>query len=89
MLGWTVIPRLHQITGPTLIMNSEFDTSSQDIAQVPFFELIPRVRWYKFDGAGHMPWLETAALREKMMTLIGDFLMPTDWSERKVVDVIV
>ncbi|KAI2631076.1 Alpha/Beta hydrolase protein [Hypoxylon sp. NC1633] len=39
---WTVVPRLPKITAPTLVCNSEYDTS-HDIAQVPFFELVPRL----------------------------------------------
>ncbi|KAK0618068.1 proline iminopeptidase [Bombardia bombarda] len=37
---WTVVDRLANITAKTLVYNGEYDTS-HDIAQVPFFELIP------------------------------------------------
>ncbi|GAM87570.1 hypothetical protein ANO11243_055970 [Dothideomycetidae sp. 11243] len=77
LVGWTSIPRLHNINVPTLVFNSEFDSSSQDIAQVPFFELIPRVCWYHFTNAGHMPWLESDSLRERVIDLIGGFLAPS------------
>lgn len=55
--GWTSIPRLAEITAPTLVYNGEFDTS-HDIGQVPYFELIPRVRWITFPDGGHMCHLE-------------------------------
>jgi pimeloyl-ACP methyl ester carboxylesterase len=75
-LGWTSIPRLSQITAATLVYNGEFDTS-MDIAQIPYFELIPRVRWVTFPGGGHMCHLESA-LREKVLKTVGDFLTQSD-----------
>ncbi|GAM83133.1 hypothetical protein ANO11243_011190 [Dothideomycetidae sp. 11243] len=81
MLGWTSIPKLHEINVPTLVFNSEFDSSSQDIAQRPFFDLIPRVRWYQFAEAGHMPWLESMTLQDKVLKLVGDFLVQPDVME--------
>lgn len=81
MAGWTIIPQLHQITAPTLIYNGEFDTSSRDCAQKPFFELIPRVRWVKLAGAGHSAVLQSPELKEKVITLIGDFLNPPSFPE--------
>lgn len=73
MLGWTSIPGLPQITVPTLIYNGEYDTS-HDIAQVPFFELIPRVRWVTFPNAGHMCHLEVDhGTNEKVLKAVGEF----------------
>ncbi|CAJ2509845.1 Uu.00g057450.m01.CDS01 [Anthostomella pinea] len=74
---WTVIPRLAKINVPTLVYNGEFDTSN-DIAQVPFFELIPRVRWVTLPGAGHMCHLEGSGLRERTLKLVGEFLTQKD-----------
>jgi pimeloyl-ACP methyl ester carboxylesterase len=73
MRNWTVISRLPNITAPTLVYNGEFDTS-QDIANEPFFEHIPRVRWLTVSNASHMIHLESDVLREKVMTLVGEFL---------------
>ncbi|KAI1124917.1 proline-specific peptidase [Nemania abortiva] len=70
---WTVIPRLPKITAPTLVYNGEFDTS-HDIAQVPFFELIPRVRWVTFPNSGHMCHAEGHAIQERILTVVGEFL---------------
>ncbi|KAI1318464.1 proline-specific peptidase [Xylariaceae sp. FL0255] len=69
---WTVIPRLANISAPTLVYNGEFDTS-HDVAQVPFFELIARVRWITFSGSGHMCHLEDGGLRERVMRVVGEF----------------
>ncbi|GAM84868.1 hypothetical protein ANO11243_028700 [Dothideomycetidae sp. 11243] len=73
MSGWTCIPHLHKITAPTLVYNGEFD-SSEDEAQVPFFELIPRVRWITFPDAAHMCHLEGRGIRERVLQVVGDFL---------------
>ncbi|KAI2617256.1 proline-specific peptidase [Hypomontagnella submonticulosa] len=70
---WTVISRLPKITAPTLVYNGEYDTS-HDIAQVPFFELIPRVRWITFPGAGHMCHLEGTELPKRILKVVGEFL---------------
>ncbi|KAL1853967.1 hypothetical protein Daus18300_011634 [Diaporthe australafricana] len=72
--GWTGIPRLPQITAPTLVYNGEFDTS-RDISQEPFFELIPRVRWIVFPNGSHMCHLDGGGLRERVLKVVGDFLM--------------
>lgn len=51
LMGWTRVPQLHRITAPTLVYNGEFDTS-HDVATVPFFDHIPRVRWKTIAGVG-------------------------------------
>ncbi|PSR82549.1 Alpha/Beta hydrolase protein [Coniella lustricola] len=73
MSGWTCIPRLPQIKVPTLVYNAEFDTS-HDISQVPFFELIPRVRWITFAKGSHMCHLERE-VKDKVLKVVGDFLI--------------
>lgn len=78
---WTVIPRLPNITVPTLVYNGEYDTS-HDIAQVPFFELIPQVRWITFPGGGHMCHLEGGGLRERILKVVGEFL-----TQKEIADV--
>ncbi|KAI1267763.1 proline-specific peptidase [Xylariaceae sp. FL1019] len=74
---WTVVPQLANIIAPTLVYNGEYDTS-HDVAQVPFFELIPRVRWFTFPGSGHMCHLEDGGLRDRVLTMVGDFLTQDD-----------
>ena len=71
--NWDVIPRLPKITAPTLVYNGEYDTS-HDIAQVPFFELVPQVRWITISGGGHMCHLEGEGRRERVLKVVGEFL---------------
>ncbi|MCJ1308608.1 hypothetical protein MMC25_002261 [Agyrium rufum] len=71
--NWTCIPRLHQITAPTLVYNGEFDTSHDNTTK-PFFEHISRVRWITFANAGHMCHLEGPEIREKVLSTVGEFL---------------
>ncbi|GAM91071.1 hypothetical protein ANO11243_091180 [Dothideomycetidae sp. 11243] len=68
--NWTVIPRLHKINVPTLIFNREHD-AQHDIAQVPMFELIPRLRWVTIAGASHSCGFED---RERVLGLVADFV---------------
>ena len=77
---WIVVPHLHRITVPTLVYNGEYDTS-HDVAQVPFFKLIPRVRWITFSESGHMCHLEDGGLRENAWNTAGDFLTQGDMPE--------
>ena len=70
---WTVIPDLHKIDVPVLVYNGEYDCS-HDVCTVPFFEKIPKVRWYTFADSAHMVHLENEARREKCLTMVGSFL---------------
>ncbi|GAM82303.1 hypothetical protein ANO11243_002820 [Dothideomycetidae sp. 11243] len=81
MVGWSRVSRLHQINVPTLIYNSEFDTSALDVAQVPFFERIPRVRWVTIANAGHSAHMESPELKEKVLRLVGEFLRPRSYAD--------
>lgn len=75
LLPWTCIPRLPQISAPTLVYNGEYDTS-HDVSTVPFFELIPKVRWITFANAGHMCHVENYGdIRERVLSTVGDFLV--------------
>lgn len=78
--NWTVVHRLPNITATTLVYNGEYDTS-HDVAQVPFFELIPRVRWITFPDAGHMCHLEGGGLRERILKVVGEFLTQKEIAE--------
>lgn len=72
MADWTCVSRLPQIDVPTLVYNAEFDTS-HDISQVPFFELISKVRWITFPDGSHMCHLERG-LKDRVLQVVGDFL---------------
>ncbi|KAI4591638.1 hypothetical protein KJ359_012755 [Pestalotiopsis sp. 9143b] len=78
---WTAIPRLPQITADTLVYNGEYDTS-HDIAQEPFFELIPRVRWITFPNSGHFCHLDDGGLRERVLKVVGRFLTKRDAGDK-------
>ncbi|KAK8059936.1 proline-specific peptidase [Apiospora saccharicola] len=70
---WTVVSRLPNITAPTLVINGEYDTS-HDIAQAPFFDRIPRVRWVQISGGGHFCHVEDGGRRDRVLKVVGEFL---------------
>ena len=72
LVGWTCVPVLANVNVPTLVYNSEFDTS-HDVSQVPFLERIPRVRWITFANGGHMCHLEENR-QDKVLSTVGQFL---------------
>lgn len=67
---WTIIPELHRISAPTLILNGRYD-EAQDKCVQPFFKLIPKAKWYTFAESSHMPQWEE---RERYVNIVGDFL---------------
>lgn len=77
LMGWTCVLQLHRITALTLVYNGEFDTS-HDVATVPFFDHIPRVRWKTIAGGGRMCHLEEHGRKEAVLQLVGDFLRQAD-----------
>lgn len=70
---WTCIPRLHNIAVPTLVYNGEHD-SADSSTQMPFFELVPRVRWVTFQDGCHMCHLEDGPIQDKVLRTVGEFL---------------
>ncbi|GAM91109.1 hypothetical protein ANO11243_091560 [Dothideomycetidae sp. 11243] len=70
LLQWDIVPRLHLIQAPTLIVNGEYDVADQGCNQ-PFFDNIPKVRWITMREASHLPFLE---LREEYIKLVAQFL---------------
>ena len=78
MAGFSNVPTLHQIKAPTLIYNGDYETSSRDCAQQVFFDNIPRVRWVKFPNAGHVVHMTSPEHFDKVMTLVGEFLTPSN-----------
>ena len=55
---------------PTLLLNGAHD-EAQDPVIRPFFDKLPRVKWYTFAESSHLANLEE---REKYLQLVGDFL---------------
>ena len=70
MREWTVIDEIHRINASTLLLNGYYD-EAQDIAVQPFFDLIPRVKWFQFAESSHMPHHEE---RELFLKVVGEFL---------------
>ncbi|KAM7191688.1 Alpha/Beta hydrolase fold [Rhypophila sp. PSN 637] len=68
--NWTVVPDLHRIRVPTLLLNGRED-EAQDVAMQPFFNLINKVKWVTFEGAAHFTHVDQ---RERHMEVIEQFL---------------
>ncbi|TDL20990.1 proline iminopeptidase protein [Rickenella mellea] len=71
---YSVISGLHKIAVPTLLLNGRYDEAS-DACVMPFFERIPKVRWYRFAESSHMPHWEE---RDLFMKIVGEFLRVHD-----------
>jgi len=67
---WSIIPELHRIQVPTLVLNGRYD-GAQEIAVRPFVQHIPDVKWFTFEESSHMPHWEE---REQYMQVVSDFL---------------
>ncbi|KLO18947.1 proline iminopeptidase protein [Schizopora paradoxa] len=67
---WTIIPDLHRIEVPTLVLNGRYD-EAQDECVLPYFQHIPRVKWYTFAESSHNPHWEERSL---YMRIVNDFL---------------
>jgi pimeloyl-ACP methyl ester carboxylesterase len=70
---WTIVPQLHKITVPTLLINGS-DDEAQDVAMQPFFDMIRHVKWVTLDNAAHFSHVDQ---REKHMHHVGAFLAAT------------
>lgn len=66
-------PSLPNIEVPTFVLNGEFDTT-QYKPTVPFFNLIPRVRWVTLANASHIAYLDSAEMLAKVLGLVAEFL---------------
>ncbi len=67
---WTVIPKLHDIKVPTLLINAVED-EAQDVAMQPFFDHIEKSKWITLDNAAHFSHIDQ---REKYMGHLLAFL---------------
>ncbi|KAJ6571833.1 proline-specific peptidase [Mycena capillaripes] len=68
--NWTVIDGLQKIPAPTLIINGKYN-QAQDIAVLPFYEGISKVKWVQFARSSHTPIFEE---KERYLEVIGSFL---------------
>ncbi|OAA60601.1 Peptidase S33, tricorn interacting factor 1 [Niveomyces insectorum RCEF 264] len=71
---WTIVPELHKITVPTLLVNGDQDEAqdeARDEAMAPFFHRLLKVRWVTIANAAHMSHVDQ---RERFMEIVGTFL---------------
>ncbi|CCL98429.1 uncharacterized protein FIBRA_00426 [Fibroporia radiculosa] len=67
---WSIVARLSHVRVPTLLINGR-DDFAQDFTCKPYFDGIPKVRWYTFEGSSHTPFWEE---RGRYMLFVADFL---------------
>ena len=72
--NWNIIPELHKINVPTLIISGRHDEATPACVQ-PFKDNIKGSRWEIFENSSHMPHVEE---QEKCMKTVGDFLDAND-----------
>jgi len=68
---WSIVDQVHKISVPTLVLNGEYD-EARDSCVYPYFNGIPKVKWYTFLNASHCSQLEVP---EKYMEVVGAFLL--------------
>ncbi|RFU34292.1 hypothetical protein B7463_g2076, partial [Scytalidium lignicola] len=67
---WTIVPALHKINVPVLLLNGCYDEAQDEVVK-PYFENITKVKWYTFAEASHMTHEEE---RESYMDITYEFL---------------
>ncbi|EXJ80076.1 hypothetical protein A1O3_08362 [Capronia epimyces CBS 606.96] len=71
--SWSVIDQVHEISVPTLVLNTEFEEARDSNTCVyPCFSGIPMVKLYTFAGASHCTNLE---IPDKDMAVVAQFLL--------------
>ena len=68
---YSAMGRLHQIKVPTLVINGEYDEST-DSVNMPFFVEIPKVKWVTIANTSHTPWLEDP---DRYFSVLASFLL--------------
>ncbi|CAH0038129.1 unnamed protein product [Clonostachys rhizophaga] len=68
--NWTIIPELHNIKVPTLLINAVND-EAQDVTMQPFADNIKNSKWVKLDNAAHFSHVDQ---RKEYIQHIQDFL---------------
>ena len=68
---WSVLDEAHKIEVPTLLLNAEFD-EARDSCVAPYFDRIPKVKWYRFSGASHCTMCE---IPEEYNQVVAEFLL--------------
>jgi L-proline amide hydrolase len=67
---WDIVPRLGEITIPTLVISGRYDEATPAIART-VHDGIPGSQWVLFENSSHMPHVEE---RELFMQTVGEFL---------------
>ena len=71
---WNIIPELHKINTPTLIISGRFDEATPACVQ-PFKDHIKGSTWVIFEASSHMPHVEE---KQFCMGVVGGFLNQHD-----------
>lgn len=74
--NWNVIPRLGEITVPTLVTSGAYDEATPLIART-VRDGIPGARWELFEESSHMPHVEEEA---RYMNILDSFLTEVEGS---------
>jgi L-proline amide hydrolase len=72
--NWNIIPELHKINVPTLIISGRYDEATPACVK-PYADNIKNSRWVVFEESSHMPHVEEKQL---CMKTVGDFLDAND-----------
>jgi L-proline amide hydrolase len=72
--GWDIIPELHKINVPTLIISGHYDEATRGCVQ-PYKDNIKGSRWVIFENSSHMPHVEE---KELCMKTVGEFIAAND-----------
>jgi len=72
--SWSIVDIIHNIPCPVLLISAPLD-AIQEIAVLPFFLNIPKVKWVELQNSTHLPLFEEP---EKYFRVILDFLQGTE-----------
>ncbi|EKM60680.1 uncharacterized protein PHACADRAFT_246749 [Phanerochaete carnosa HHB-10118-sp] len=67
---WSMLNDAHKIAVPTLLINGLHD-EARDSVVAPWFQRIPKARWFTFPNSSHMPQFEE---RERYVQVVQEFL---------------
>jgi L-proline amide hydrolase len=71
---WDIIPELHKIDTPTLVISGRYDEATPACVQ-PFHDHIKGATWVIFEASSHMPHVEE---KQFCMGVVGGFLNQND-----------
>lgn len=57
LLGWDISDIIHNIACPTLLISAPLD-EIQEVAVLPFFLKIPKVKWVELQNSTHLAQFE-------------------------------